>query len=99
VKTVAAARLVVVLALLPFVALHGSEARADAAAARGCAARLPKDARAIFDTTLPKVGPGTDLRDLVSAATRRLVMDGKIDRGSARSSAMAAAKCLRLAGP
>jgi hypothetical protein len=72
---------------------------ADAAAAQTCAATLPKDGQAIFRATLPQVQPGTDLRDVVTASTRSLVEAGQIDRGTARQSAVAAAQCLRLAGP
>jgi hypothetical protein len=74
-------------------------ARADAASAQKCAAGLPKDGQAIFQATLPQVQPGADLRDVVTASTRSLVESGQIDRGSARQSAVAAAQCLRLAGP
>lgn len=71
---------------------------ADTAAAKACAAKLPKDAKAIFDVTLPQIGPGADLRSLLTANTRSLAMSGSIDRGSARQSAVAAAECLQRAG-
>jgi hypothetical protein len=78
--------------------LAASEARADTSAANACATRLPKDAKAIFDATLSQVAPGSDLRSLVTANTRSLAISGDIDRGSARQSATAAAKCLKLGG-
>jgi hypothetical protein len=91
-------RLTILVAILTLAVLAGYGARADGPAAQACAAKLPKDAQAIFGATLPQLAPGTDLRDVVTATTRQLVMDGKIDRGNARPSAMSAAKCLRLAG-
>lgn len=72
-------------------------ARADTAAAKACAASLPKEARTIFDTTLPHVAPGVNLRDLVASNTRRLVGAGSVELGSARTSAEEAGKCLRMA--
>lgn len=90
-----AARLLV--ALIGVGALAGGAARADTEVARRCAAALPQDARAIFDATLPQLAPGANLRELVTATTRRLVEAGSIGRGSARDSAVAAGKCLRTA--
>ncbi len=87
-----------VCAILPLAVTAGGAARADGAAAQACAAKLPKDAQAIFGATLPQLAPGADLRATVTATTRQLVMDGKIGRDDARPSAMSAAKCLRLAG-
>jgi hypothetical protein len=71
-------------------------ASADPAAAQACATKLPKDAKAIFNATLPQVVPGSDLRSLLTANTRRLAFSGSIDRGSARESATAASECLKL---
>jgi hypothetical protein len=89
---------VLALALLMPIVVGASGARADSAAANACAAQLPKDARTIFDTTLPQLTPNADLRSLVIASTRKLAMAGTIDRSDARDSATAAAKCLQLAG-
>ncbi len=86
------------LAGLVFLAACGV-AHADAGAAQACAAKLPKDAQIIFAATLPQLGPGTDLRDVVTTTTRGLVEDSKIDRATARPSAVSAADCLRLAAP
>ncbi len=94
--TAGAAALALALALPVVMGVDG--ARADSAAANACAATLPKDARTIFDSTLPQVTPNADLRSLVIANTRKLAMAGTIDRGNARGSATAAAKCLQLAG-
>jgi hypothetical protein len=82
--------------LLPFVAA-ATEARADTAAATSCATGLPKDARAIFDATLPQLAPGGDLRAMVTANTRSLALAGKIEPDTARDSAKAAAVCLERA--
>ncbi len=86
------------VALLTPAVVCTRSARADTAAANACAAQLPKDARTIFDTTLPQLTPSADLRSLVTASTRKLALAGTIDRGDARQSAMDAAKCLQLAG-
>jgi hypothetical protein len=72
-------------------------ARADTAAAKACATRLPKDAKAIFNATLPQVAPGSDLRSLLTSNTPRLAIFGTIDRGNARQST-AAAERLKLGG-
>jgi hypothetical protein len=87
-----------VTTLLVAMAVSAGPAWADAAAAQKCAATLPKDGQAIFQATLPQVRPGTDLRQVVTVSTRALVESGRIDRGGARQSAVAAAQCLRLAG-
>ncbi len=83
--------------LAPFI-LCADGAHADSATANACAAQLPKDARTIFDTTLPELTPNANLRSLVVANTRKLALAGTISRDTARQSAIAAAKCLRLAG-
>jgi len=88
-------RAVVISALLSPV----PSALADPAAAQACAAKLPKDAQTIFAATLPQLGPGANLRDVITATTRSLAMDNKIDRATARPSAQSAAKCLGLATP
>jgi len=74
-------------------------AHADVAAANACAASLPKDAKAIYDATLPQVGPGVDLRSIVTSNTRHLALSGVIARDTARSSAVEAAACLKHAEP
>ena len=93
----AARRAALVLPLLLAVVLAASDAHADVAAANACATTLPKDAKTIFDATLPKMTPGADLRAVVTATTRSLATSGAIDQGDARKSAIAAAKCLRPA--
>jgi hypothetical protein len=84
---------------LPLLTTFASEGiSADTAAAMACAATLPKDAKVIFDATLPQIGPGADLRSLVTSNTRSLALSGSIDRGSARQSATEAGECLKRAG-
>jgi hypothetical protein len=85
------------LPLLLFVAFATPGARADTAAANACAGRLDKDAKAIYDATLPEVTPDADLRSLLTSHTRRLAMSGTISFGNARQSATAASECLQLA--
>jgi hypothetical protein len=76
----------------------GRAALAQDATAAACAAKLPKDAKTIFDATLPKIIPGANLRDLVTATTRSLAVAGNISRSTARDSAIAAGQCLQQAG-
>lgn len=73
--------------------------QAETAAANTCAGGLSKDAKAIFDATLPKVTPGVDLKSVVTSTTRSLAFAGTIDRGTARESATAAGACLKKAAP
>jgi len=72
-------------------------ARADTPAATACAANLSPDAKAIFDATLPKVTPTSDLRSQLTSSTRSLAIAGTISRGNARQSATEAAQCLQQA--
>jgi hypothetical protein len=73
--------------------------QAEMAAANACAAGLPKDAKTIFDATLPKVGPGIELKSVVTSTTRSLAMSGAIERDTARESATEAGACLKKAAP
>ena len=86
------------LALMLPAGIAATAAHADPTAAQACATKLPKDAKAIFDATLPQVAPGSDLRSLLTANTRSLAFSGSINRGSARESATAAGDCLKLRG-
>lgn len=70
---------------------------ANRAAADACAAKLPAQGKLIYAATIPAVAPGIDLKDIVRAKTRALVMDGKIDRGQAQAAAQAAGACLMQA--
>lgn len=82
------------VALTMLIALTSPTA-ADEAAARGCAGKLGKDARMIFEAVAPGVTPSANLRDLVTAKTRELVIGGKINRSVAEPAALAAGECLK----
>jgi hypothetical protein len=90
-------RVAFALVLMLPIAAATTQARADTAAATSCASGLAKDAKAIFDASLPQIAPGIDLRDVVTANTRKLAIAGTIDRGTARDMATAAAVCLKHA--
>jgi hypothetical protein len=77
--------------LLAATAALGGTTTADS-----CAAGLTKDPRAIYDASVTSVQPSTDLKALLSAKTRGLVLAGTIARGGARDSARAAMECLAL---
>lgn len=70
-------------------------AAADETSARTCAGKLGKDARQIYDAVVPGVTPSANLRDLVTAKTRELVIGGKINRSVAEPAALAAGECLK----
>lgn len=71
-------------------------ASAQSAAAKGCAGKLNKDAKTIFDQAAPAVAKGGAVKDAVSSTTRSLAMAGTIDRGAARPNAEAAGACLAM---
>jgi hypothetical protein len=72
-----AGRATLALALMPRASSRRPAPHADTAAG-------PKDAKAIFNATLPQVAPGSDLRSLLTSSTRTLAIFGTIDRGNAR---------------
>ncbi|MFS8037961.1 hypothetical protein ACI7BZ_13560 [Xanthobacter sp. AM11] len=77
-------------------ALCAAPALADKAAAERCAAKLPPEARAIYQASAPLLVPGADGRAVVTEQTRNLVMSGKLDHMKATGAAEAAASCLIL---
>jgi hypothetical protein len=77
-------------ALIPF-----APALADQGTAAACAAKLPAEARTIYQAAAPQVTPGTDLVTVLKSTTRSLVMNGKIARSGARPAARAAYPCLK----
>ena len=87
-------RLTIALGLL---ALSAAPALAGQAEAQSCAAGLDPNAALIFNATLPQVGPGADLKGVLTASTKSLVKAGQVSRGDARPAAEAAAACLKLA--
>jgi hypothetical protein len=86
---------------LPFIAIAALAisrplpAFADAAGADACAKTLSPPAKMIYQATAPDIRQGVELKAVVTAQTRKLVMDGKIERSIARPSAVAAAACLK----
>ena len=74
-----------------------TDALAGVAEANACAATLSKDARAIFDATLPQLTPQANLRELLTTNTRDLAFGGTISLWNARESATAASDCLQKA--
>ena len=77
--------------------LAAAPAVAGQAEAQNCAAGLDANAQLIFNSALPQVGPGADLKGVVTATTKSLVKGGQIARGDAKPAAMAAGECLKLA--
>lgn len=70
---------------------------ADRAAADSCAAKLPAESKLIYSASIGAVAPGADLKEVVRAKTRSLVMGGKVGRGGAQAAAQAAGACLMQA--
>lgn len=84
------------VASLAVLAALATPALADTAAANRCAAKLPEDARAIYNASAPLLVKGADGRAIVTEQTRKLVLSGKVSHLSANTAAMAAADCLVL---
>lgn len=64
--------------------------------AQACGSQLDANAKLIFDDTLASVEPGVDLKSVVTAHTKALVMVGKLPRSEAKPAAKAAGDCLKL---
>ena len=77
--------------------LSAAPAFAGQAEAQSCAAGLDANSQLIFNSALPQVAPGADLRGVVTTATKALVESGQIARSAAKPAAMAAGACLKLA--
>jgi len=88
-------RCAALLAAAPLLAAPLAAHAANPAAAQACAAKLPPEAKVIYDAAAPKVTPTTDMRDLLKSTTFGLIMQGEVKQADARPSAMAAAQCLR----
>ncbi|WP_454916329.1 hypothetical protein [Xanthobacter sediminis] len=84
------------LALLAGTLLLCGPALADKGSAGRCAAKLPQDARAIYEASAPRLVSGVDGRAIVTEETRKLVLAGQVDYTKAQDAAMAAAGCLVL---
>ncbi len=70
-------------------------ARADQASSQACAKTLPPESMTIYQAVAPQVTPGTDLLALMKSQVKTLVINGQVERASARSSAKAAYPCLK----
>jgi hypothetical protein len=70
-------------------------ARADQASSQACAKTLPPEAMTIYRTLAPQVTPSTDLMSLMKSQVKMLVMQGQVERATARSSAKQAYPCLK----
>jgi hypothetical protein len=70
-------------------------AMADQAASQACAKTLPPEAMTIYRTLAPQVTPGTDLMGLMKSQVKMLVVNGQVQRATARSSAREAYPCLQ----
>lgn len=66
------------------------------AAGDACAAKLPAESRLIYDATVRNLGSAASIRDVVTEQTRALVMQGKVQMSTAKTSAEATAPCLEL---
>jgi hypothetical protein len=85
------------LALVLAASLLVTTAQADTKAAAACAEGLPGEARVIYDDAAPVSAKGGDIKALLTTRVRSLVIAGKVSRGTARTSAEAAGKCLLAA--
>jgi hypothetical protein len=73
-----------------------SPAWADQTAAEHCATGLAPVGKTMFEIALPKVLTGSTPRDALTGTARDMVMSGKITRDTAKTSAEAAAECLKV---
>lgn len=73
-----------------------SAASADQKQAQSCAGGLQGEPKIIYDASAPAVAAGGDVKATLESKTRSLVMDGKVARSSARTSAEAAGTCLKM---
>ena len=89
-----AARSLCTLMMLAGLSL-AAPARANQATAQACAKGLPPEAMTIYQDSAPYVAADTDLRTLLKARVKTLVMAGSVQRATARSSARAAYGCLK----
>jgi type II secretory pathway component PulL len=89
-----AARLICSATVLGALSL-ATAARADQASSQSCARALPPEAMTIYRTLAPQVTPSTDLMSLVKSQVKAMVMNGQVERATARSSARAAYPCLK----
>src|SRR5579875_2819517 len=87
-----AASIVIAIALAS--SAGGARAWADQASASACATTLPPEAMTISRAVAPHVTPDGDLRSLLRTKVKAMVVDGQVQRATARKSADAAYGCL-----
>ena len=73
-----------------------SSAFASDQAAQTCADGLDSNAKLIYANALPQAQQGVDLKSVVTAATKALVLNGQVARANAKTAAVAAGECLKL---
>ncbi|MCX7355777.1 MAG: hypothetical protein NTY59_13290 [Alphaproteobacteria bacterium] len=83
-------------AMIALIAFAPVAVMADQAAATKCRGKLNKEARLIYDQSLPLATPDANLRDVVTEQTRALAGAGTIPVETARPNAEAAGECLKL---
>lgn len=76
--------------------LSVTTASADQKQAQSCAGGLQGESKVIYDASSAAVAAGGDVKQTLESKTRSLVMDGKVARSSARTSAEAAGACLKM---
>lgn len=84
------------IVVLSFALLAASSAFADTKKAQSCAGSLSPESKTIFEASAADVNAGGDVKSVLESKTRSLVMDGKVARSSARTSAEAAGNCLKM---
>jgi hypothetical protein len=70
-------------------------AMADQASSQACAKTLPPESMTIYQAVAPQVTPSTDLLALMKSQVKTLVINGQVERASARASAKLAYPCLK----
>jgi hypothetical protein len=68
---------------------------ADQASSQACAQSLPPEAMTIYRSLAPQVTPSTDIVSLMRSQVKMLVMNGEVQRATARASAKTAYPCLK----
>lgn len=85
-----------VVAIVVFTLLNAVSAFADTKQAQSCASALAPESKLIYDASAADVTAGGDIKSIVEAKTRALVIGGQLARSNARPSAEAAGACLKL---
>ena len=77
------------------VLLLPSAALADTKSSVACAAKLPAEAKLIYDKAAPSIRADTVIKDALPGIVRPMVMAGNVVRSSAKASGEAAGLCLK----